>query len=296
MVGLYAVGSQSFGARPARDVRRLFFDISLGDAAAGQHRRRYRLRQWALGIAGCAARRPPARARRCRRGARCRAQQSRGSPQCQLASGLRVGLAVRRRRARFRLFARRAASRSRHRAGAPRHRGKTQARCAVSGLSLLCVRQSLGVLPHALENFERRTVDFVARALSGSDRGDDRHRLSGLLADRAHGRLARQDRNAAALMAADLLPPPVVLCDAHRRLRPVLHAAGAAVYARANASHVGGRRFRTDQILPKTNRIGSRSRKNHELFLRSIYRARRDPNRSTTCRVRLRSFAAPFRI
>ena len=58
------------------------------------------------------------------------------------------------------------------------------------------------------------------------------------------GRAAGADRSAAALLAARLLPPPRALRAAHRRLRPLLHAAGAAFHARTDRRHAARGRLR----------------------------------------------------
>ncbi len=81
VVDLLAVGDRADRRRSPRDVRKLFCDLSMGPSAGEKRRRRYRLRQRALGHVGGAACRTFAR-HRCRR---CRSTMARSIPPIRLA-------------------------------------------------------------------------------------------------------------------------------------------------------------------------------------------------------------------
>jgi hypothetical protein len=50
-------------------------------------------------------------------------------------------------------------------------------------------------------------------------------------------------------VAAFLVPPPLALRDAHRRLRPLLHAAGAALHPRTDRRDAAAGRVRKHRLL-----------------------------------------------
>ena len=207
------------------------------------------MRQRPLGGAGGAAGRAPAPRRHQRRSARGGKGQPCRCCQRDVSPGGGRGHSAAGRLARFCLFARGAPSRAGHRPRHPRHRPQAQARRAVSRLSLLRLRQPSALVPPDLARQHRRARGGEPAALLAALCRQPADRGPGLLAARAARPSARCGRHAAGIVATLLLPRQVVLRDAHRCLRSLLHPAGAALHTRADRDDARGGGIRGHPVL-----------------------------------------------
>ncbi len=205
MVDIPAGYGSPVAATAPGDLRRLFPHFSVAFAAAGRRRHRCRLWHGPLVDVGCAARRTPAFAG-CQRGSTgCGEAKFKLCRQCQFPRQQRgrhsTAVAV----ARFRLLARRAASRPGHAGRNRGHRRQAEAGRAIPGLSLLRPGQSPGVVSRAVAHDRFGPPSHFAAAVSASADGQPNDRGAGLLAAGARRPLAVPVRIVGAVSAVSLL-------------------------------------------------------------------------------------------